>query len=102
MVSVARQAPLSMGFHRQEYRSGLPFPSPRDLPDPEMEPASLASPELAGGFLTTEPPGKPYEHTHRHIHTYMHTCAHTHVFLQESDHTRLSFLKFAFFYLTGS
>ena len=59
MVSVAHQAPLSMGLHRQEYGSGLPFPSPRDLPDPEMETASLASPALAGGFLTTESPGKP-------------------------------------------
>ena len=45
-----------MGFPRQGYRSGLPFPSPRDLPDPEIEPVSLA---LAGRFFTTEPPGKP-------------------------------------------
>ena len=45
-----------MGFPRQEYWSGLPFPSPGDLPDPGME---LASPALAGGFFTTEPPGKP-------------------------------------------
>ena len=45
-----------MGFPRQEYRSGLPFPSPGDLPDPVIEPES---PELAGGFFTTEPPGKP-------------------------------------------
>ena len=48
--------PLSMGFPRQEYWSGLPFPSPGDLPNPEMKPAS---PALAGGFFTTEPPGKP-------------------------------------------
>ena len=41
--TVARQAPLSMGFPRQEYWSGLPFPSPGDLPNPEIEPASLAS-----------------------------------------------------------
>ena len=44
-----------MGFLRQEYWSGLPFPSPGDLPDPEIEPGSL---ELAGGFLTTGAPGK--------------------------------------------
>jgi len=44
-----------MGFLRQEYWSGLPFPSPGDLPDPGIKPAS---PELAGGFYT-EPPGKP-------------------------------------------
>ena len=49
-------APLSVGFSRQEYWSGLPFPSPGDLPDPGIEPAS---PELAHGFFTTEPPGKP-------------------------------------------
>ena len=54
--TVALQAPLSMGFPRQEYWSGLPFPSPGDLPDPETEPMS---PALAGGFFTTEPPGKP-------------------------------------------
>ena len=50
--TVARQGPLSMGFSRQEYGSGLPFPSPGDLPDPGIEPTSLASPALAGGFFT--------------------------------------------------
>ena len=40
--NVARQSPLSMGFSRQEYWSGLPFPSPGDLPDPGIEPGSLA------------------------------------------------------------
>ena len=53
--TVARQAPLSMEFPRQEYWSGSPFLSPGDLPDPGIEPASPASPALAGGFLTTEP-----------------------------------------------
>ena len=47
--TVARQAPLSMGFSRQEYWSGLPFPPPEDLPDPGIEPAS---PALAGGFFS--------------------------------------------------
>ena len=51
--TVARQASLPMEFSRQEYWSGQPFPSPGDLPDPGMEPMSLASPALAGGFLTT-------------------------------------------------
>ena len=51
--TVARQAPLSMGFSRQEYWNGLPFPPPRDLPDPGMEPMSLVSPVLAGRFFTT-------------------------------------------------
>ena len=45
-----------MEFSRQEYWSGLPFPSPGDLPDPGIEPAS---PTLAGGFFTSEPPDKP-------------------------------------------
>ena len=51
--TVAQQAPLSMGFSRQEYWSELPGPSPGYLPDPGIEYASLKSPELAGGFFTT-------------------------------------------------
>ena len=51
--TVARQALLSMEFSRQEYWSGLPFPSPGDLPDPGIEPASLTSLPLIGGFFTT-------------------------------------------------
>ena len=58
--AVARQAPLSMGFPRQEYWSGLPFRIPGGLLDPGIKPKSLASPALAGGFFTTAPPGKPY------------------------------------------
>ena len=54
--TAACQAPLSMKLSRQEYWSGLPCPSPGDLPNPGMEPSSLA---LAGTFFTTEPPGKP-------------------------------------------
>ena len=57
--TVAYQAPLPMGFSRQEYWSGLPFPCPEDLPDPGIVPVSLASPAWAGGFFTTAPPGKP-------------------------------------------
>ena len=48
-----------MGFSRKEYRSGLAFPPPGNLSDPGIKPASLASPALAGGVFTTEPPGKP-------------------------------------------
>ena len=51
--TVARQAPLSMECSRQEYWSGLPFSSPGDLSDPGIEPTSLMSPALAGGFVTT-------------------------------------------------
>ena len=56
--TVAHQAPLSLGFSRQEYWSGLPFPSPEDLSDPGIDPTSSA---LAGGFFTTQPSGKPSE-----------------------------------------
>ena len=52
--SIAHQAPLSMGFSLQEYWSGLPCPSPGDLPNPGMK---SESPALAGGFFITEPPG---------------------------------------------
>ena len=51
--TVAHQAPLSMGFSRQEYWSGLPCPPPGDLPDPGIQSMSLMSPALAGGFFTT-------------------------------------------------
>ena len=54
--TVAYQASLSMGFSRQEYWSGLPFPSPADLPDPGIEPRS---PALQTDALPSEPPGKP-------------------------------------------
>ena len=63
--TVACHAPLSMGFSRQEYWSGVPFPSPGDLHHPGMEPVSLTSPALAGRFFTTSAtwevltPGKP-------------------------------------------
>ena len=50
---VACQAPLSMGFSRQEYWSGLPCPSLEELPNPGIKPVSLPSPALAGGFFTT-------------------------------------------------
>ena len=57
--TVAHQGPLSMGLSRQEYWSRLPFPPPGDLPDVGIEPKSPEVPVLAGGFFTTEPPGKP-------------------------------------------
>ena len=56
--TVARQAPLSMGFPRQGYWSGLPFPPPGDLAYPGIKPMSPGSPALAGGFFQTETPGK--------------------------------------------
>ena len=51
--TVACQAPLSLGFSRQEYWSGLLCPPPGDFSDPGIEPASLVSPALKGGFFTT-------------------------------------------------
>ena len=55
--TVAYQVSLSMGFFRQEYWSGLPFPSPGDPPDPGIKPRS---PTLEADALTSEPPGKPF------------------------------------------
>ena len=59
--TVTHQASLSMKFFRQEHWSGLPFPSPGDLPNTGIKPMSSASPELAGGFFTTESPGNPMQ-----------------------------------------
>ena len=59
MDYIACQTPLSMGFPRQEYWSGLPFPSPGDLPNPGIEPGS---PALQADSLPTELPGKPPEY----------------------------------------
>ena len=61
-MDLAHQAPLPMGFSRQEYWSGLPFPTPEDVPNPEIEPES---PTLVGRFFTTTPPGKSAEHGNR-------------------------------------
>ena len=69
--TVAYRAPLYMGFSRQGYWSGLPFPFPGELPDPEIEPRSSA---LKAEFLLSEPPGKPpcsKNNTHIHTHTYI-------------------------------
>ena len=54
------QAPLSTEFSRQDYWSGLPFPTPEDLPDLGIEPLSLESPELVGGFFTTSATWEAY------------------------------------------
>ena len=61
--TVAHKAPLSMGFSGQEYWSGLPFPSPGDLPDPGIESVSPASPALAGGSLPLSHQGGPVENS---------------------------------------
>ena len=72
-----------IGFSRQEYWSGLPFPTPRNLPDPGIKPASLASPALTGGFFTTEPPGKPVLLV---CIIYFHHCKYLFALIQGSLH----------------
>ena len=64
---VSHQAPLSMVFFRQESWSGLPCPPPGHLPDPGIEPTSLMSAALAGGFFTTEPPSKSIPRLYKHL-----------------------------------
>ena len=61
--TVACQATLSVGSSRQEYWSGLTFPTPEGLFDPGIQLTSLTSPALAAGFLPLVPPGKPYIHS---------------------------------------
>ena len=68
--TVACKIPLSMGFSRQEYWSGLPCLPPGDLPDPGIEPVSLLSPELLADSLHTEPPGIQFIHC---LGNYTHT-----------------------------
>ena len=63
--TVAHQAPLSMGFSRQEYWSGLPFPPPGDLPEPGMEPMTFVF-CTAGGFFIAEPLEKSCENINIH------------------------------------
>ena len=60
LLTVACQAPMCIGFSRQGYWSELPFPLPGDRPDTGIKPLSLTSPALAGGFITTAAPGKPF------------------------------------------
>ena len=80
--TVTRQAPLFLGFSRQEYCSGLPCPPPRDLPNPGIEPTYLLSPALAGGFFTTSATldnYRRYTHTYTRIYSHICICIHTHV-----------------------
>ena len=75
LYTVACQVPLSKEFSRQEYCSGLPFPSLEDLLNPGIEPTFLASPELAGSFFTMVPPGKPlikFTNNENKIKKYIH------------------------------
>ena len=94
------QAPLSMGFSRKKYWSGLPFPSPQDLPNPGIK---SASPALAGGFFTTEPPGKPNIICHFTskprgplftMNIIIHLCPTAHVYLQMPTESQIHSCSF--------
>ena len=65
--TVAHQAPLSLGFSRQEYWSGLPFPPPEDLTELRIKPTSPVSPALQANSLPDEPSGKPMEIAKREV-----------------------------------
>jgi len=93
LLTVAHKAPLSMGFSRQEYRSGLPFPPSVDLPNPGIKPVSLMSPALVGRFFTTSTTWEvPYTQElvvkHLPIHNHFHYIylariySHGHTYLQ--------------------
>ena len=71
--TAACQAPLSMGFSRQEYWSGLPCPPPGDLPDPGIEPMSLCLLHWQAGSLPLAPPGKSFSPHYIYIYIYMYT-----------------------------
>ena len=71
--TVACQAPLSIGFPRKEYWSGLPCPSPGDLPNPGTELLSLMSPALAGRFFTTSDTWEAHD-KHISVHKWIHCC----------------------------
>ena len=73
-----------MEFYRQEYWSGLPFPTPRDLSDPGTKPVSLASPELAGGFFTLVLPGKPQRMLLYHYNMGSKTKDYCHIIIIEA------------------
>ena len=73
--TVTYQPPLSMGFSRQEYWSGLPCPHPGDLPDSEITPMSLTSPELARGLFTTSTTWEAYDKPRQHIKKQRHHFA---------------------------
>ena len=85
---MAHQGPLSMEFSRQEYWSGLSFPSPGDLPDPGIEHASTT---LAGRVFTAGPPEKPiHTHTHTHTHKYIYSMRRQMVMVLSCLHCHLT------------
>ena len=86
--TIAHQVPLSMEFSKQQYWSGLPFPTPGDRPDPGIEPTTSVSPALPGGFFTTEPPGKPLlKHQFSSVQ-FSHSVVSDSLWPHELQHTR--------------
>ena len=81
--TVAHPAPRSMGLPRQEYWSGLPFPSSGDLPDPGIK---TRSPTLTGRIFTTKQPGKPVCDGWMHVHMYIYMCMYA-ILKKKSDMT---------------
>ena len=79
--TIAHLAPLSMGFSRQEYWSGLPCSLPGDLPDPKTEPTSLMSPVLAGEFFTTGSTWEAYIYVCVYIYTYIYIHIYIHTYI---------------------
>ena len=74
--TVARQAPLSMGFSSQDYWDGFPFPSPGNLPDSGIKPRS---PALQADSLLFEPPGKSYMHKYAFVKMYIYIHKYTNI-----------------------
>ena len=91
--TVAHQAPQSLGFSKTEYWSGLPFPSPGDLPNPGIKPRS---PTLQADPLTSEPPWKTYIYIYTHTHTHTYICTHTYIYIhsQFMNHINLPISRF--------
>ena len=93
----AHQVPPSLGFSRQEHWSGLPFPSPGDLPGPGIKPRS---PSLQADSLPAEPPGKPsymFLHIYIYTHTYIYKC-HNGDFGKQKFYNKLSINKIKMFF----
>ena len=101
--TIACQAPLSIGFSRQEYWSGLTCPPPGNLPNRGIKPASLTFPALAGRYFTTRATWEDYVcvciymymcvyiYTHTHIHIYTHVCIYIYICMYVYTHTHTGF-----------
>ena len=87
-----------MGFSTQEYWSGVPFPPPGDLPHPGMEPASLMSPALAGGFINTGATGKPKHFSDLHPSSFIYAMTKCALTMQYRQSSYMEALELRIFY----